>query len=149
MARTKVRDGVTLIAANTEVTGNVKFNGQLYVSGRVNGNILAAEGCEATVVVSEEGVVSGEIRVPNVVINGTVEGDISASERIELACKARVKGSVYYALVEMQLGAQVDGQLVHKHPQTAASEDAHKAGAKRRNPLGIIKQLPKAGATAS
>jgi cytoskeletal protein CcmA (bactofilin family) len=149
MARTKVREGVTLIAENTEVTGDVKFDGQLYVSGRVNGNIVAAEGCEATVVVSEEGVVTGEIRVPNVVINGTVEGDIAASERIELACKARVKGSVYYALVEMQLGAQVDGQLVHEQPQPAACEDAQKAGAKRRGPLGIIKQLPKAGATVS
>ncbi len=149
MARTKLRDGVTLIAANTEVTGDVKFDGQLYVSGRVNGNILAAEGCEATVVVSEEGVVAGEIRVPNVVINGTVEGDISASERIELACKARVKGSVFYALVEMQLGARVDGQLVHEHLQTAASEDGQKTGTKRRSPLGIIKQMPKAGATAS
>ncbi|NIP16061.1 MAG: hypothetical protein GWM88_15555 [Pseudomonadales bacterium] len=149
MARTKVREGVTLIAANTEVTGDVKFDGQLYVSGRVNGNILAADGCDATVVVSEEGVVSGEIRVPIVVVNGTVEGDISASERIELACKARVKGSVFYALVEMQLGAKVDGQLVHEQPQAAASEDADPAGAKRRGALGIIKQLPKAGAAAS
>ncbi len=149
MARTKVQEGVTLIAANTEVTGDVKFDGQLYVSGRVNGNILASEGGEATVVVSEEGFVSGEIRVPNVVINGTVEGDISASERIELACKARVKGSVFYALVEMQLGAQVDGQLVHAKPQPSQSEEAEKAPHKRRRTLGIIKQLPKMGATAS
>ena len=149
MARTKVREGVTLIAANTEVTGDVKFEGQLYVSGRVNGNIFAPEGCEATVVVSEEGIVSGEIRVPNVVINGTVEGDISATEQIELACKARVKGSVYYALVEMQLGAQVDGQLVHEQPQPSESAETQKAAAKRKGALSIIKQLPKAGATAS
>jgi len=49
-----------------------------------------------------------------VVINGTVEGNVYASARVELAAKARVKGNVYYQLIEMQLGAMVDGQLLHE-----------------------------------
>ncbi len=52
--------------------------------------------------------------MPNVVINGTVEGDVYASARLELAARARVKGNVYYQLIEMQLGAMVDGQLLHE-----------------------------------
>lgn len=119
MARFKAHKGVTLIAPNTEVVGDLRFKDQLYVNGHVEGNVLAAdeasaEKTSATVIVSEGGSVSGEIRVPNVVINGVVEGNVYASARVELAAKARVKGNVYYQLIEMQLGAMVDGQLLHE-----------------------------------
>ncbi|MGD8415840.1 MAG: polymer-forming cytoskeletal protein [Pseudomonadales bacterium] len=105
--------GVTLIAANTEVTGDVHFVNQLYINGHVTGNVTADASTDATVVVSDDGAVTGEIRVPNVVINGHVEGNVYATNRIELAQNAEVKGNVYYKLIEMQLGAMVDGQLVH------------------------------------
>ena len=87
-------------------------------------NVLSAEdGGAATVIISEEGSVKGEIRVPNVVINGQVEGNVYASARVELAARARVKGNVYYELIEMQLGAMVDGQLLHE--QAADSAKVH------------------------
>ena len=79
----------------------------------------------ATVVVSEEGTVTGEIRVPNVIINGKVEGNIYAIAHMELAPKAKVKGNVYYKLIEMQLGAMVDGQLVHDEKLGADSKNVH------------------------
>ena len=126
MARNKMDKGVTLIAANTEIVGDVKFDNQLYINGHVAGNVLAEPGTEATVVVSEEGSVSGEIRVPNVVVNGKVDGNVYAANRVELAAKASVKGNVYYKLIEMQLGAMVDGQLVHDESIAAGSENVHK-----------------------
>ena len=113
MARNKLDKGVTLIAPHTEVIGDVRFSNQLYVSGKVTGNVIA-DSDTATVVVSEEGWVSGEIRVPNIVINGTVEGDVFAGHKVELAPKAKVIGNLHYKLIEMQLGALVDGQLVHE-----------------------------------
>ena len=125
MARNKIDKGVTLIAANTEITGDVKFVNQLYINGHVAGNVLAEAGTEATVVVSEEGSVAGEIRVPNVVVNGKVEGNVYASTRVELATKAAVKGNVYYKLIEMQLGAMVDGQLVHDESIDSGVENVH------------------------
>jgi len=121
MARLKMRKGVTLIAPNTEVVGDVHFKDQLYVNGRINGNVLSASEAGATLVISEEGSVAGEIRVPNVVINGEVEGNVYASARVELAARARVKGNVYYQLIEMQLGAMVDGQLLHEQDPGSAS----------------------------
>lgn len=113
MARNRQDKGVTLVAATTEFTGDLRFRDQLYVNGHVIGNILAGEDENATVIISEAGSVTGEIRVPNVVINGRVEGNVYAPVRLELAAKARVKGNVYYQLIEMQLGAMVDGQLLH------------------------------------
>jgi len=114
MARVKMEKGVTLIAPHTEVVGDVRFTDQLYVSGRISGNVLAA-GDNATLVISEEGCVAGEVRVPNVVINGRVEGDVFAANKVELAGHANVKGNLYYQLIEMQLGALVEGQLVHQN----------------------------------
>ena len=111
--RNKMEKGVTLIAAGTEVVGDVKFADQLFVSGRVTGNVTA-DNDKATLVVSGEGCVVGEVRVPNVVINGLIEGDVYASHKVELAEQAKVRGNLYYKLIEMQLGALVDGQLVHE-----------------------------------
>ena len=105
--------GVTLIAKDTEVVGDIKFVNQLYISGRVNGNVLA-DNEKATVVISEEGCVTGEVRVPNIVVNGLVEGNVHAAVKVELAPKAKVRGNLHYKLIEMQLGAMVDGQLVHE-----------------------------------
>ncbi len=124
MARRKMDKGVTLIAPHTEVIGDIKFSDQLYVSGKVTGNVLAdKEG--ATVVISEEGCIAGEVRVPNVVIAGLIEGNVYASHKVELAAQARVEGNLYYKLIEMQLGALVDGQLVHEETANTG-ENVHK-----------------------
>ncbi len=117
--------GVTLIAANTEVSGDVHFVSQLYINGHIRGNVTADVGSDATVVVSDEGSVTGEIRVPNVVVNGRVEGNVYATNRMELAQAAEVKGNVYYKLIEMQLGAMVDGQLVHDESLGAEQPNVH------------------------
>jgi cytoskeletal protein CcmA (bactofilin family) len=49
-----------------------------------------------------------------VVVNGTVIGDVHASGHVELASEARIHGNVYYALIEMAMGAEVNGNLVHQ-----------------------------------
>ncbi len=123
MARQKFDKGVTLIAPHTEVVGDINFSDQLYVAGKVSGNVVASSE-KATLVVSEEGCVAGEVRVPNIIINGLIEGNVYASNKVELAPQAKVKGNLYYKLIEMQLGALVDGQLVHE--ETTPEANVHK-----------------------
>ena len=77
--------GITLVATNCELVGDVHFSDQLLVNGVVKGNIYAQAGSRATVTVSEKGQVRGEIRVPNVIVNGKVTGDIRSDKHIELA----------------------------------------------------------------
>jgi cytoskeletal protein CcmA (bactofilin family) len=105
--------GITLIANNCEVSGDLHFSDQLQINGTVKGNIYAVEGSKAVVTVSEKGRVKGEIRVPNVIINGKVHGDVHSDKHIELAAKAEIKGNVFYNLIEMVMGSRVDGNLVH------------------------------------
>ena len=58
--------------------------------------------------------------VPHVVLNGTVKGDVRATERVELGPKARVIGNVQYKLIEMSIGAEVNGKLIHESEHGAA-----------------------------
>jgi cytoskeletal protein CcmA (bactofilin family) len=103
-----------LIGTGTRVEGNVIFSGGLRVDGHVRGNIIAEEEKPGTLVISEQAQVEGEIRVPHVVINGVVCGPVNSTEYVELQAKANVTGDVYYNALEMQLGAVVQGRLVHQ-----------------------------------
>lgn len=104
-----------LIGTGTRVEGNVIFSGGLRVDGNVRGNIIAEADKPGTLVVSEQAQVEGEIRVPHVVINGMVNGPVNSTEYVELQAKANVTGDVYYNTLEMQLGAVVQGRLVHQN----------------------------------
>ncbi len=103
----------SLIGQQTEIKGDIEFAGGLHVDGRSIGNVRASEP-GSMLTVSDRGAVEGEVRVPNIILNGLVIGDVYASERIELAAQARVQGTVYYNLIEMAIGAEVNGKLVHQ-----------------------------------
>lgn len=109
----------TLIGQHTEVTGNVKFTGGLHVDGTIKGNVYADSDGRSMLSLSEQGTIEGEVNVPFVVVNGVVIGDVHGSEHVELQSKARVAGNVYYNLIEMAIGAEVNGKLVH----SPANED--------------------------
>lgn len=100
----------SLIAAGAELCGDLRFQGAVQVDGRVSGNLVATDGM---VRVSVEGQVEGEIRAPHIVVDGEVIGDIYASEHLELGIRARVRGNLYYGLMEMAMGAQIEGRLCH------------------------------------
>jgi len=103
----------TLISPGTTVRGDISFTGHLDIEGTVAGSIQAEPGQEAILRIVEGGKVEGEVKVPHAMINGKVEGDIHATERLELAERAVVDGDVYYNLIEMAVGANVNGGLRH------------------------------------
>ena len=114
----------TLVARDTTVIGDIHFSGSLDVEGVVQGNIFAEDGKDAVVRVIDKGRVQGEIRVPSVVINGMVEGDVYSSKHLELAAKGRVQGNVHYTLLEMAAGSEVNGSLTHIAAASSGREKA-------------------------
>ncbi len=103
----------TLIGEHTEITGDIRFVGGLHIEGLVKGNVRAHVASEdALAVVSERGRVEGELRVPNLVVNGEIVGDVYATEHIDLAKNARVQGDVYYKSMQMASGGEINGKLV-------------------------------------
>lgn len=103
----------TLVGHNTKIVGDLHFEGGLHVDGLIEGNIHARD-AGSRLSISERGQVEGEVRVPEVMLNGMVKGDVYAGDRIELGAKAKVEGNVYYNLIRMEAGATVNGKLVHK-----------------------------------
>lgn len=117
----------TVIGSQTRLEGDIRFSGGLHVDGTIKGNLVAEPGTETVLTVSEQGRIEGDVRVPNLVLNGAVEGDVYASERVELASHAKVTGNVYYNLLEMAMGAEVNGNLVHRaEPQRVPSNTTPK-----------------------
>jgi cytoskeletal protein CcmA (bactofilin family) len=103
----------TLIAGSTQIRGDVQFNGRLHVDGKIDGAIRG-EGAQAMLTLSEHAKVTGEVQAPHIIINGSVTGDVTSTERLELASNARVEGNVYYKVLEMSAGAQINGKMVHR-----------------------------------
>jgi len=64
--------------------------------------------------IGTQGHIEGEVRVPQVMIYGYVKGDVHASEHLNLQKESQVEGNVYYNLLEMAMGASVNGKLVKK-----------------------------------
>ena len=104
----------TLVGGDTRVHGDIEFTGGFHVDGYVKGNVEAVSDDPATLSISEDGCVEGSVVVPNLILNGTVKGDVRVTERVELGPRARVIGNVQYKLIEMAIGAEVNGKLIHE-----------------------------------
>jgi cytoskeletal protein CcmA (bactofilin family) len=119
----------SLIGTATVVEGNISFSGGLRVDGAVRGNISTSDDQPSTLVLSEKAQIEGEIRVSHAVINGTVIGPVHGSEYVELQPKSNVTGDVHYRTLEIQLGAVVQGRLVHQEDEKAQNIVALKSSA--------------------
>jgi len=109
----------TLIGQQTVVCGDVKFTGGLHVEGTIRGNVESENDGQSMLQLSEHGRIEGEVKVPFLILNGEVKGDVHSGEHVELLSRARVTGNVYYNLIEMAIGAEVNGKLVHSVPPEA------------------------------
>jgi len=106
----------TLVGANSRISGDLHFSGGCHIDGTVNGSVTADPDSKSALSISEGGNIDGGVTVPYVVLNGIVRGDVFANQRVELGPTARVIGNVYYNLIEMAIGAEINGKLVH-HPE--------------------------------
>ena len=120
----KYKAGVvdTLIGSGTEIRGDVLFSGGLHTDGHIKGKVLSNLGEQATLSISEVGSIDGDVSVPDITVNGSVTGNVYSSERMVLASRARVNGNVYYNRLEIQPGAEVNGQMVHDPTGDAAPD---------------------------
>jgi len=119
---TRDQDIDTLIGRNTKIVGDVHFSGGLHIDGAVKGNVIADDGSNASLTLSEHGRIDGEVRVPNLNLNGQVRGDVHSSEFIELNESARISGDLHYAVIKMNVGAEVNGKMIHQAKGKKAAE---------------------------
>jgi cytoskeletal protein CcmA (bactofilin family) len=131
----------TLIGQSIEIDGDLNFKGGLHLDGKITGNVTSEKGSSSVLVVSEQGVITGDVSVPYAVINGKVKGNVYASEKLELSNKACITGNVHYNVLEMASGASVNGNMLHEKneqhllehqamPADKREESAHEDSAK-------------------
>lgn len=117
----------TLVSHQTEIIGDLRFAGELIVEGRIRGNVFADDESGAILRLADGGVIEGEVWVPVAVINGLVKGDLHCARQLELAAKGVVMGNVFYNLIEMVMGSEINGSLLHIG---RAQQDAKRLGSK-------------------
>jgi cytoskeletal protein CcmA (bactofilin family) len=96
------------IGASVLIKGEVSAKEDLTIAGRVEGKV---EVREHVVRVAREAQVSAEIQARAVIVEGTVKGNISATERIELLENGAVEGDISAPKVAMADGAQFRGKI--------------------------------------
>lgn len=108
---TRNTSSASLLEKDMEIVGDISFQNNLYIHGRVNGNIVAPVDSRAALYIQEGSEVIGEIRAPLIIISGKVSGDIFAARRVSLKASAEVVGNIHYAEMQVEEGADTNGVL--------------------------------------
>jgi cytoskeletal protein CcmA (bactofilin family) len=126
-----LREGVVsgFVGGSTVVTGDAEFKGMLRIDGRFTGRVHSEKG---SLIVSAGGVVEANIEVASAKINGTVNGDIIATGRVELGRSARVHGNIQTPALVIEEGAVFEGNCrMQTQPKPEAAKPPQKAEAPR------------------
>jgi len=107
----------TLIGGNTTIDGVIQFTGGLHVVGQVNGNIESND-VDSLLIVNEGALVKGDVKVNHLIVNGQIDGNVYVDGKVELFDRACINGDVHYNLLELPVGAEVNGNLIRNTPKT-------------------------------
>lgn len=103
-------DGHCMISGNLQIRGDVQFAGTLRVDGKVDGKISVFQGKRGLLVVSKGAVINGPVSATNMIVDGTVNGDIMTQQRLECRPHAIIRGEVQYENISVADGARIEGK---------------------------------------
>jgi len=112
----------TLIDSTTTIDGRMNFGDSVRIDGKVHGNLTMEPGCNGTIAVGPGAEIRGDISAHRVLVAGIVQGNIQATERVELLSSARVSGDIAYGSISIVHGAKVIGLLVEISKNNDAAE---------------------------
>jgi cytoskeletal protein CcmA (bactofilin family) len=121
------------VGNGTTLTGEASFRGMLRVDGGLSGRVSSADG---TLIVSTNGRVDANVEVAVAQIYGTVNGDITATKRIEMGRVAKVTGNIQTPALVIEQGAIFEGscRMSQAQEQSATATDAPAASASSSSP---------------
>ncbi len=96
----------TVLARGTSFEGKLTFEGTVRIDGKLKGEVFSDD----VLIVGEGAVVEAEIDIGEVIIQGTVIGNIRAKRAIELLAPARVKGDLYTTSLQVEKGVIFEGR---------------------------------------
>lgn len=99
--------GLSIVAKDLTIAGDLQAEGVIRIEGRVVGNVHAGD----QVLLSEGGIVEGDVVAREAVIGGRVHGCITGTERVELQATAVVHGDIVTRRLLIQEGGTVNGSM--------------------------------------
>ena len=118
----------TLVAHDVHITGDLEFSDGLRMDGHVKGNVTGRAGEQTLLVVSDQGSITGNVHAYDIVINGTITGDVTVEHFVELQSNAHVNGNIYYQQLRRDVGASVEGKLTKRESASIAAMDMPRLG---------------------
>jgi len=103
----------TWIGSNVNIVGDISFTGAFSIDSSIEGN-LYSEDPNSTLILGEKGHIIGDAHAANIYANGRIDGNVVGTKKVELHPKARINGNLHYNLLEMAVGAGVNGKLMHQ-----------------------------------
>jgi cytoskeletal protein CcmA (bactofilin family) len=101
----------SIIGSDLEIFGSLLATKSLRIDGTVVGNIKTKAGADVCIALGKTGLVQGNISGVRVLVAGRVEGNVLATERVELHSGADVHGDIIYAQIGIEQGARLSGLL--------------------------------------
>jgi cytoskeletal protein CcmA (bactofilin family) len=133
------------VGGGTVMTGEANFKAMMRVDGHLSGRVSSSSG---TLIVGANGKVDANIEVAVAVIHGTINGDIIATQRLELGRAAKVNGNIQTPSLIIEQGAIFEGSC--KMLQMSAAVDKSKKEMKKvEEPLDTSKMQPLRAADAA
>ena len=83
-------NGQTVISADVQIIGTIKSNGPIRIDGKLEGDLI----CAADAVIGRNAVIKGGLQVNSVVIEGAIQGNITAKDKIDMKSTAKVHGDI-------------------------------------------------------
>jgi len=98
-----------LLGAGTRYEGKLFFDGRVRIDGELSGEVQS----NGVLIVGEEAIIRGVIRVGTLIVRGgAIEGDIHATDLVELHAPARIRGDIRTRALYMDKGVLFDGSCV-------------------------------------
>ncbi|HET7287226.1 MAG TPA: polymer-forming cytoskeletal protein, partial [Pyrinomonadaceae bacterium] len=123
------------VGGGTVVTGEANFKAMMRIDGHMSGRVNSSSG---TLIVGANGKVDANIEVAVAIIHGTINGDIIATQRLELGRAAKVNGNIQTPSLVIEQGAVFEGSC--KMVQMTAAAD--KAKKRDEQPLDTSRMKP-------
>ncbi|HVF46655.1 MAG TPA: polymer-forming cytoskeletal protein [Pyrinomonadaceae bacterium] len=114
------------IGHGTTLTGETEFHAMLRVDGHLVGTVSSEAG---TLIIGTNGQVDANIAVAAAMINGTVNGDVIATEKLQLGRTARVMGNIQSPRLIVEEGAILEGGCTMLKARETQEEQAGNAAA--------------------
>ena len=111
----------SLIAADMQITGTIKCNGPVRIDGKLEGDLI----CATDAVIGKGAVIKGNLTINTVVIEGAINGNITAKDKIDMKSTAKVNGDIVAKRLAVEDGVTFIGRSeVNPAGSTAAGTAA-------------------------